>query len=71
MTDTAGVYGDVLCSRMGAAYEQVCEEIPHAGLFPEMRRILAEHILADADLGVTGQAELCASAVAAFTTRLR
>jgi hypothetical protein len=71
MTDTIGVYGDSLCSSMGAAFEQACAETPHAGLFPEMKHVLAEHILAGADRGVTGQAELCANAVAAFTTPLR
>jgi hypothetical protein len=68
MTDDKRVYNDILYSSMGAAYEQACEETPHAALFPEIQRVLAEHILADVDRGVTVEAELCANAVAAFTT---
>jgi hypothetical protein len=64
-------YSDVICGSMGAAYDQAVRRTPHAELFPEMRRAIAEHILRDADRGLSRPAELCASAVAAFTTEAK
>ena len=56
---------------MGAAYDQAVQETPHADLFPEMKRAIAEHILRDANQGLSQAAELCANAVAAFTTEAK
>jgi hypothetical protein len=65
------VYSDAMCGSMGAAYDQAVLETPHADLFPEIKRAIAEHILRDADHGLSEAAELCASAVAAFTTEAK
>ena len=60
-----------MCGSMGAAYDRAVRETPHADLFPEIKRAIAEHILHDADHGLSDAAELCASAVAAFTTEAK
>src|SRR6476469_8338697 len=44
------------------AYDQAVHEIPHADLFSEMNRAIAEHILRDADQGLSQAAELRANA---------
>ncbi len=59
-------YSDVLCNSMGAAYDQAFKKTPHMALFPELRKLVAEHILSDADRGVSQTEELCANALAAF-----
>jgi hypothetical protein len=77
MTERSGVsnpnrvYNDAICGSMGAAYDQAVLETPHADLFPEIKRSIAEHILRNADQGLSHAAELCASAVTAFTTEAK
>ncbi len=51
---------------MGAAYDQAFKKTPHMALFPELRKLVAEHILSDADGGVSQTEELCANALATF-----
>jgi hypothetical protein len=45
-----------------AAYDQAVRETPHADLFSKMNRAIAEHILRDADQGLSQAAELRANA---------
>ncbi len=71
MSNQNRAYSDVICESMGAAYDQAVRETPHAELFPEVKRAIAEHILRDADQGLGQAAELCARAVAAFTTEAK
>jgi hypothetical protein len=71
MSNQDRAYGDVACENMGAAYDQAVRETPHAELFPELKHAIAEHILRDADRGLSQTSELCANAVAAFTTEAK
>jgi hypothetical protein len=59
-------YSDELCTSMGAAYDQAFKITPHMALFPELGKLIAEHILSDSDRGVSQKEELCANALSAF-----
>ncbi len=66
MSTPSRVYSDTLCKTMGIAYDRAVHDTAHAELFPEIKRCLAEHILHDADQGLSDPKQLYARAVAAF-----
>jgi hypothetical protein len=59
-------FNEDLCGSMGRAFDQACEQIPLAALFPELRTAMAERILSNASKGVHEIDALRADVLAAF-----